>query len=71
MRRCRQSVKEVQSIIREIGAKGSVEQICGLMNEIWYKAKSYEEALAIMMEYVDPVDANYDMYEDYEMDIDI
>ncbi len=34
-------------------------------------SKSYEEALSIMYEYIEPVDQSYDIYNDYDIDIDI
>ena len=70
-----------------IGADGNVFNLIGIcrktlkdaglkdqaveMTKRVTSSKSYEEALAIMMEYVDPIGEDYDMFDDYEMDIDI
>ena len=55
---------------RELKRNGLSEEASEMINSITKNAKSYDDALAIMCEYIDPVD-KYDMneYDDFEIDI--
>lgn len=55
---------------RELERNGLREEASEMINRITKNAKSYDDALAIMCEYIDPVD-QYDMneYDDFEIDI--
>ena len=51
---------------RELKHAGFRKEADEMINRITTSAKSYDEALAIMMDYVDPVDVNYDLNEEFD-----
>lgn len=46
--------------------KSGLKEQANEMTKRVTSSKSYDDALAIMMEYVDPVDVNYEMYDDFD-----
>ena len=55
---------------KELKRNGLIKEASEMINRITKDAKSYDDALAIMCEYIDPVE-QYDMndYDDFEIGI--